>query len=256
MRATDADRDATSVIVAAATSDGRLTIEEMHERLERVFAARTHGDLAALTRDLVREAPYQAPTAPYQPPATPYQAPATPYQAPTAPYQAPASPYQPPTSAFQRPAPAYPTPVSPYQPFSGIAGRTTAIAIFGGVERSGAWSVPGRLQVVAVMGGAQIDLTSAVFEQPYTTINVVTIMGGVEIIAPPHVRVVSNVVAILGGCSNRADDGAGAYVVHVTGTALFGGVDVRRPGAGTMPGLPGQPSGPSAPPLPPPGFRR
>ncbi|MDQ1714714.1 MAG: hypothetical protein QOC60_659 [Frankiaceae bacterium] len=201
MRATDADRDAAGAVVAAAASDGRLTLEELHERLERVFAARTHGELAAITRDLVAPA---------------------------------------------RDLSAHPA--RTYQQFSGVGGRSTAVAIFGGIERKGSWSVPGHLQLVAVMGGAEIDLTDAVFERPRTTINVVAIMGGVEITAPAHVRVQSDVMAILGGCSNRADDGAGQYVVHVTGIAIMGGVDIRRPkGRGQDPL-----SGPQPPaPLPP-----
>ena len=201
MRATDGDRDATSSIVAAAASDGRLTLEEMHERLERVFAARTHGDLAEITRDLV--------------------------------------------GASHTPARQPPRPL---QPFSGTAGRSTSVTIFGGVERKGAWSVPGHLQLIAVMGGADIDFTDAVFQQAHTTINVIAIMGGVDITAPPHVRVESDVSGIMSGCDNRADDGPGQYVVRVTGLAIMGGVRIRR----TKGDQRGQLWGPPAPPLPPP----
>ena len=204
MRATDADRDAAGAVVAAAVSDGRLTLDEMPDRLERVFAARTHGDLVAITRDLIT-----------------------------------------PTRGMTANAYATVPPPHTYQQFTGVGGRSTAVAIFGGVERTGAWSVPGHLHLVAVMGGAQIDLTDAVFEQPHTTINVVAIMGGVEITAPAHVRVQTNVMAILGGCSNRADDGAGHYVVHVTGIAIMGGVDIRRPQAGQRDRLQG-----AQPPMP------
>jgi len=52
MRAADADRDAVADRLRGAHADGRLTVEEFHERLDSAFAARTLGDLAALTADL------------------------------------------------------------------------------------------------------------------------------------------------------------------------------------------------------------
>jgi hypothetical protein len=52
LRASDADRDRVLALLAEAASDGRLTMPEHSERVQRVFAARTLGDLAELTGDL------------------------------------------------------------------------------------------------------------------------------------------------------------------------------------------------------------
>ena len=52
LRASDADRDRVLALLAEAVSDGRLTIQEHSERIQRVFSARTLGDLAELTTDL------------------------------------------------------------------------------------------------------------------------------------------------------------------------------------------------------------
>lgn len=52
LRAGDADRDATAERLRAAHGEGRLTAEELYQRLDATFAARTLGDLEALTRDL------------------------------------------------------------------------------------------------------------------------------------------------------------------------------------------------------------
>lgn len=52
LRASDADRDAVLDLLSAAAADGRLTLAEHADRAERAHAARTLGDLAALTADL------------------------------------------------------------------------------------------------------------------------------------------------------------------------------------------------------------
>src|SRR5215475_1673757 len=52
MRASDADRDGVIALLSAAAADGRLTMSEHAERLERAHSARNLGDLAVLTSDL------------------------------------------------------------------------------------------------------------------------------------------------------------------------------------------------------------
>jgi hypothetical protein len=52
LRASDADRDRVLALLAEAASDGRLTLPEHSERVQRAMAARTLGDLAELTGDL------------------------------------------------------------------------------------------------------------------------------------------------------------------------------------------------------------
>jgi hypothetical protein len=53
LRASDADRDRVLALLAEAMSDGRLTPEEHAERVQRACTARTLGELADLTTDLV-----------------------------------------------------------------------------------------------------------------------------------------------------------------------------------------------------------
>lgn len=52
MRASHADRDLVVEILRDAAAEGRLTSEELDERVEAALTARTLRDLAALTRDL------------------------------------------------------------------------------------------------------------------------------------------------------------------------------------------------------------
>jgi len=52
MRVGDAEREATAAELREHYASGRLTLDELNERLDKAFAAKTHGDLDALMRDL------------------------------------------------------------------------------------------------------------------------------------------------------------------------------------------------------------
>jgi hypothetical protein len=52
LRASHQDRDRVAELLRTAAGDGRLTAEELDERLEKALTARTYGELAALSRDL------------------------------------------------------------------------------------------------------------------------------------------------------------------------------------------------------------
>ena len=52
LRASDADREATADRLRKHHTDGRIDAEEFQERLDKCYAAKTVGELAALTRDL------------------------------------------------------------------------------------------------------------------------------------------------------------------------------------------------------------
>lgn len=53
LRASDADRERVVTVLAEAAGDGRLTQDEHAERVGRAYQARTLGELAGLTEDLV-----------------------------------------------------------------------------------------------------------------------------------------------------------------------------------------------------------
>jgi hypothetical protein len=67
LRASHVDRDRVVELLRVAAGDGRLTADELDERLETALTARTYGELAALTTDLpaipdfVRSAPVPEP---------------------------------------------------------------------------------------------------------------------------------------------------------------------------------------------------
>ena len=64
LRASHEDRDRVVEILRVAAGDGRLTADELDERLEAALTARTVGELAALTTDLPAAGPAAAVAAP------------------------------------------------------------------------------------------------------------------------------------------------------------------------------------------------
>ena len=57
MRASDADREHVAQMLRDGAGDGRLDMDELSERLDSVYAARTFGELNTLTKDLPVAAP-------------------------------------------------------------------------------------------------------------------------------------------------------------------------------------------------------
>jgi hypothetical protein len=57
MRISDADRQRVSEVLRDAAGDGRLDLDELEERLELTFAAKTYGELVPITLDLQAAAP-------------------------------------------------------------------------------------------------------------------------------------------------------------------------------------------------------
>ena len=60
VRVGDADRDAVATQLREHFADGRLTLEELNERLDQTFAAKTKADLNTVMRDLTLENPIRA----------------------------------------------------------------------------------------------------------------------------------------------------------------------------------------------------
>jgi DUF1707 SHOCT-like domain len=52
MRVSDTDREQAAEVLREAAGQGRISLDELDERLESAYAAKTYADLAALTHDL------------------------------------------------------------------------------------------------------------------------------------------------------------------------------------------------------------
>jgi hypothetical protein len=118
-----------------------------------------------------------------------------------------------------------------------IPQRQVVVALMGGAARSGRWTPPRELTVIAVMGGADLDFREARLGPGVTEVNMLVLMGGVQIVVPPGVRVEMNGIALMGGFEERhrglpVPNDPHAPVLRIGGFAMMGGVDVdvRLPG--------------------------
>lgn len=64
LRASDAEREEAAEVLRTAAEQGRLDVEELSGRLDRVYAAKLHRELAEVVRDLPVAAPAATPAEP------------------------------------------------------------------------------------------------------------------------------------------------------------------------------------------------
>jgi hypothetical protein len=112
----------------------------------------------------------------------------------------------------------------------------TAYAIFGGIDRRGTWNVPRRMRIVAIFGGANLDLREARFPPGVIDIEVTAVMGGINIVVPPGLAVQMHGSAIMGGFADVSRSPAhpdpDAPLLRIHGLTMMGGVNIemRLPG--------------------------
>lgn len=87
--------------------------------------------------------------------------------------------------------------------------------------------------IIALLGGAKVDIRDADTHKDVIEIDILAFMGGAELLVPPHWQVTVKVLPILGGVSNKTTCLADKMQVRkkhliVTGIALLGGVEIRN----------------------------
>lgn len=108
--------------------------------------------------------------------------------------------------------------------------RKRMVAALGGIKRAGQWVVPRELRVTAFMGGVLLDFREALLPPGITRVRIAAVMGGVEIIVPPHVAVQTDGFAVMGGFEevHRAPPAPepDMPVLEISGLAVMGGVEI------------------------------
>lgn len=99
-------------------------------------------------------------------------------------------------------------------------------ATFSGCDMSFDGEVFNGAELIATFGGVECDLRKAVIEQD-CAIKVSAIFGGIDILVPEHVNVKVNSTSVFGGISNKTTGKKDAVTIHVSGTCLFGGVEIK-----------------------------
>lgn len=114
-------------------------------------------------------------------------------------------------------------------PETGDGTSESIVAVFSGSSRKGNWLVPKSLNILAVFGGAELDLTSATFEDNVCEITVFCAFGGAEVTVPDHARVVNRAAGgLFGGMDITYPDDIDpqAPTIIIKGFAFFGGASV------------------------------
>ncbi len=105
----------------------------------------------------------------------------------------------------------------------------TLIAILSGSDRKGIWRPARRTNIVAFMGGAELDFSRAELPPGVTEVNVFAMMGGVDVFVPPELNVEVHGFPIMGGIDNKSEgtrDGSGP-VLKIKAFVLMGGIDIK-----------------------------
>jgi Domain of unknown function (DUF1707)/Cell wall-active antibiotics response 4TMS YvqF len=166
-----------------AMGEGRLTVEELDERLALAYSTRTLAELEALTVDL---------TVPTREHAT--------------------------------------TSTQGITIRDGASGGTRRVlSIMGGHEHKGRWRIARKCTVINIMGGSELDLTSAELSGRETTISVLALMGGCEIRLPTGLDVQVSKLGIMGGNDIKLGDvhpAPGAPAIRIRLLSIMGGCSV------------------------------
>jgi predicted membrane protein len=110
--------------------------------------------------------------------------------------------------------------------------RPLTVSIIGGVRRSGPMTLPDRTTIVTGIGGADLDLTQATLPPEGARLVKVSLVGGLDVVTSPDVRVEVGGFSLVGGknIERLRDAPAGAPVLRINAWALVGGVRVRVAG--------------------------
>ena len=81
-------------------------------------------------------------------------------------------------------------------------------------------------ELSAIFGGVKCDLRNAVIEKD-CAIQITAIFGGVDILVPGNINVKVSSNSIFGGISNKTAAHKGAPTIYISGTCMFGGVEIK-----------------------------
>jgi hypothetical protein len=108
-------------------------------------------------------------------------------------------------------------------------------ALFGNLERHGAWIVPDELAVSTTFGSTVIDFREARFSSQTVTLDARIFCGSLEIIVPPQLAVECDGSSIFGNIESHGGSAVadpGRPVLRIHGSVVFGNIEVqtRLPG--------------------------
>ena len=137
--------------------------------------------------------------------------------------------------------PSLPPDAMPSAPLYGVAPRAQGeqekrhLVVMSNVSKRGQWTPARETKVTCVMGSAKFDLREAYLLDGETHFELKVVMGEVELIVPPGLRVEADGFAIMGEFDDAHSAGLAdqhAPVIRVTGSVVMGAarIKTRLPG--------------------------
>jgi hypothetical protein len=200
LRASDAERERAGDLLREAMTSGRLTVEELDERMRGVLAAQTRPELERLVADVIVPVDDRHPLA----------------------------------GAARGTAPAGSrVPVR-------TEGESThqILSVLSSTERKGRWRLGAACSVVSVLGSNELDMRAVELAADHVEMKVTTVLGSAELTLPAGLNVQISDLAVLG--TNEIDIGdeqpdPGGPIVHLHLLAVLGSIEVRRESAQSDP---------------------
>jgi hypothetical protein len=116
-------------------------------------------------------------------------------------------------------------------PASVVPARSGIAACFSKSVREGDWLLPRAFRAVALVGSVRLDLTRSAVAEGTTEIEIMCVLGSVNIIVPHQLRVECTGDPTVGSFEISHDSGsvpaANAPLLRITGRAFMGSVDVK-----------------------------
>lgn len=168
LRVSHEDRDQVAEVLRVAAGDGRLSSDELDERLERALTARTYDDLASVVADLPAAGTALAPVPGIQLPGTQLPGPLT----------------------GVLPGGVAPAPAKELIKIHVTSGHS---------QRVGRWTVPARMDLNVRSGHVKIDFTEAVITQPTLHIDAEVSSGHILLLTRPGIAVDLDDVSVRSG---------------------------------------------------------
>lgn len=105
-------------------------------------------------------------------------------------------------------------------------------AILSGASRKGVWHVEPVTDIVTVLGSVELDFREAVLPGQEVNLKLTCVLGSVEVIVPPEMRVIDSGSDVLSGreITGNTEESVqpDAPVLRITGTTVLSGIEVKR----------------------------
>src|SRR4051812_10071806 len=109
--------------------------------------------------------------------------------------------------------------------------RRGAVAVLSHTRRDADWVLPRLFRIFAFWGNVELDLTQALVSEGTSQIEIRCIMGSVQIIVPPDLRVESDVDAVMGSAEVQraiaSTTSPDAPTVRISGSAIMGSIEIK-----------------------------